>query len=364
MFSQLIRFNNHPDWIFNLRPDEIAGNLESYWAQIARPPGQVVPGLPNQPLHPDFGEGPFVQHHLIYAYMIERTRILQIFRRVLQKFFEGEELNIPSAGGQQWLRTTEALFFKDAIPSQIYALTSYIRPDLEASRRNAYYRMFGMEIHGTEDNKAYPYPKPEAVNKDFVPIFEKFLVEVWRGISNFTNTSGPNTTDDAAIANLVTQLHNMLTMRRRNGNLAREEFFFVAMMSWFHLTVLFDSPIIVDLNAEAASPEDRLKKAGERVGLPAHEHSRHFFVLAEQMSILLTQIELQMYNDTSLVPLLYQTGAANSPRDMMMRIVMHWSMATGHDIKAGKTSADVPSPNGSTPHASVLMPAPASTSPA
>ena len=146
--------------------------------------------------------------------------------------------------------------------------------------------------HGREDSQPYPYVKAEVANNEFVATFEEFLREVWVGIVHVPSTSAPNPTDDAKIANLAKKLHDMLITRRQGGNLSREEFVFVAMMSWFHLTL--DSnlhQIIADLRAEGASPEQRLFKIAQRVGMPAHGLSQHFFDIADAVSTLLIGIE-------------------------------------------------------------------------
>ena len=58
------------------------------------------------------------------------------------------------------------MFYRDPPPFFITAVTGYVRPDIHATRRNAYQRMFGMDLnHGTDDNKPYPYVKAEAANK-------------------------------------------------------------------------------------------------------------------------------------------------------------------------------------------------------
>ncbi len=272
-------------------------------------------------------------HHLIYAYLIENTRIYEIFRRVLYEYRHSEKLGVPLASSQHWLRNTEELFFRDAAPFTIYSVTSYVRPDSGASRRNAYYRMFGMDLnHGMDDGKPYPYVKPDTANREFVSTWEDFLQEVWIGIVNDRNTIGVDPTDNAAIANLARRLHDMLTTRRTNGNLSREEFWFVSMMSWFHLTVEFNSPIIVSLRAEGSRDEERLKKIAERVKLPAHAKSYYFFRLCDPMSRILTQIETGIYNDEMAVAALYSQG---SPVEAdMRRLVTYWSFATGRNMKA------------------------------
>ena len=65
----------------------------------------------------------------------------------------------------------------------------------------------------------------------------------------------------------------------------------MAMMSWFHMTIEFDSPIVVSLRAEATGVEQRLFKIAERVGLPAHGLSKNFLDIADPMSLLLIEIE-------------------------------------------------------------------------
>jgi hypothetical protein len=349
--------------LFRSHPVELAALLEMAWQfrkweldPFGNPPlghpnhRSDIPQLPNYLLEALFGneindffdvnKGCFLPNnsgivrwdHLIYAYLIENTRIYDIFRRVIYEYRYGERLGTPLASSQHWLRNTEELFFRDAAPFSIYALTSYVRPDQGANRRNAYYRMFGMDLnHGMEDGKAYPYEKPEAANREFVSTFEEFLREVWIAISNASNTSGTNQKDDAAIANLVRRLHDMLITRRTNGNLSQEEFWYVSMMSWFHLSVEFNSPIVVSLRAEGASEEERLKKIAERVKRPAHGKSYYFFRLADPLSRLLTQIEMGTYNSPAAIPALY---TPRSPVEADMReIITHWSAATDRNMK-------------------------------
>ena len=86
---------------------------------------------------------------------------------------------------QHWLRSTEELFYRDPPPFFVTAIASHIRPDQEAIRRNAYQRLFGMDLnHGTAENKPYSFLRAEAANKEFVNTFEELLREVWVGIIN------------------------------------------------------------------------------------------------------------------------------------------------------------------------------------
>ncbi len=278
-------------------------------------------------------QGTVLWDHLIYAYMIENTRIYEIFRRVLHEFLHGEKLGVPTPAAQHWLRNTEELFYRDPPVFSIISVASHIRSDMRASRRNAYQRMFGMDLnHGTDDGQPYPYIKADAYNNEFVTIFEELLREVWVAITNVGNISGVNPTDRGKIGNLVVNLQNMLMSRRANGNLSREEFAFVSMMSWFHLTVAFDSPIIQALRAEATGPEQRLFKVAQRVGLPAHGLSKSYFDIADPISRVLIQIEA---SGTGIVPGLLVPGLL---QDAMNTIITHWSLITGRDMKARKVA--------------------------
>ncbi|KAA0230078.1 hypothetical protein EDS67_08545 [candidate division KSB1 bacterium] len=276
--------------------------------------------------------------HLIYAYMIENTRIYEIFRQVLFEFLHGEKLGAPTAGAEHWLRNTEELFYHDPPPLSITNIASHIRPDLRATRRNAYWRMFGMDLnHGSNEGQPYSYIKADAYNNEFVTVFEELLREVWIAITNIKNETGPNPTDSGKMENLVENLHDMLISRRQSGNLSREEFFAVAAMSWFHLTVSFnESPIIVALRAEAASPEQRLFKVAQRVGLPAHGLSKSYFDIADAISRILIQIEA---SNTAIVSSFVGEGTEiNAVQKTMNTIITHWSLITGRDMKAGKVA--------------------------
>lgn len=284
--------------------------------------------------------------HLIYAYMLENTRIYDTFGGVIREFAHGERLGSPSSAGRSWLRATEELFYYNTPPFQLSSLISHVRPDIRASRRNAYYRMFGMDLNHGAESGPYPYQKPEAANREFVKVFEDLLREVWRAIENSGNTSGPNPTDDTVLINLCRTLANMLTSRRINGNLAREEFVYVATMSWLHLTLEYDSPIVLDLRAQATSPAERLRLVGERVGVPSHAKSDSYFALAEAMSRILIMMEQRIFETQAGARTLYApldtAGLTNPIRGLMTSIITHWSVATGRPMKAPTVEVAAP----------------------
>lgn len=367
-----------PTELFKRHPVEIVAYMEAYWNKRSTPPPPPPPPTAPPPApppgHPDhrsdeeslssdrlpvrrneflFGFdrvnlAPAPQQflnwdHLIYAYMIENTRLYEIFRRVVHEYRHGEKLGTPSEGTQNWLRITEELFYSDSAPFLITNVSSHIRSDLRASRRNAYQRMFGMDLnHGSDDGKPYPYIKAEAANSEFVATFEEFLREVWVGITYVTASASSNPTDDSKIANLAKRLHDMLQSRRLGGNLSREEFAFVSMMSWFHLTLeVAGSPIVASLRAEASGVENILFKIAERVGLPAHGLSKSFFDIADPISRLLIQIETGRYDEANGVGALYdKVQFPTGPEPDLRTIINHWTAITGRDVKARKVAAN------------------------
>jgi hypothetical protein len=280
-------------------------------------------------------------HHLIYAYLVENTGIFEVFARILSETLHGEKLGSISEQGHRFLRTSEQLFFNDPGFSFISSIQSSIRPDVRATRRNAYYRMFGIDLnHGMSDGRPYEYVKAEANNRDFVKTFAELLREIWRGHVNSSNTSGPNTTDDAVIADHAQRLEEMLNERRINSNLAREEYVAVATMAWFHLAISTpNSPIVSDLKADAVTPEARLRKLGERVGITVHSKTRSLLRLGELASVVLIEIERGTFSDPAAAPLLYDPSVPNNIAADTLTIIEHWALATGFDPKAIVVSA-------------------------
>ena len=360
MYRQLAARLPEPSSLFDLHPIELASMVEAVWTRRQRqdvplghpdnrsivnpPPGPLALPLPiPNPVDGLNGDrGPIRWDHLIYAYMIENTRVFEIFRRVLGEFVHGEKLGTPLPEAQRWLRNTEELFFKDGAPFLVTSVSSHLRSDLRANRRNAYQRMFGMELnHGGDDGRPYPYVRADAANVDFVSTFEELLREVWIGMTYVSAVNSANPTDPAKIAALAERLHDMLRSRRQNGNLSREELAHVSAMSWFHLTLEFNSPIVVSLRADATGTEQRLFKVAERVGMPAHGLAKHFFEIADPLSRILIQIETGEFNDVAAVPALFtpDTSGPGSPEEAMREIILNWTAIRGVDVKSRKVTA-------------------------
>jgi hypothetical protein len=317
------------------RPLQILDYLEGYWQiaapgfpvpadpAMARPTALDPPGLLAPP-------APGLVHHIAYALCLENTRLADIMRRVVAEYRSGERLPPATAPTLRWLQATEEVFFTSPVPFSVRSLASSLRPDPAAIRRNAYYRLLGMDLnHGTEDGRPYQYVKADVSNRDFSVAFETLLAEAWKGYINRNNSFGENRTDDNAINELVRRLQEMLNARRQAGNLAREEFDAVATLSWFFLTIAYDTQVVRDLDATAVGVADRLRLIGERVGMAPHARADSYFQLAHPMSVILRAIEQNA---------ILAAGGASSLYDgfyqpWMLQIITHWSIATGRNLK-------------------------------
>ena len=183
--------------------------FEDSWfgRRALQPPAPAPP--PTRPLQPNLNllinaiAGPpdfpprhhVLWDHLIYAYMIENTRIVEIFRRVVHELTHGEKLGAPSVETLHWLRNTEELFYRDA--SVVFRHgASQLGRGLTAKRRGAPPTIAcsaWTSITAHADNKPYPFARAEAANKEFVSTFEELLREVWIGIINASQlAAGPS----------------------------------------------------------------------------------------------------------------------------------------------------------------------------
>lgn len=294
-------------------------------------------------------------YHLIYAYLIENTRIVQIFEKLIEKYYQDEELGIiENAQVFRWIQNTERLFFKNDSP-RLTNVRSIIRPSYDASRRNAYFRMFGMDLAFgdlTVQTNGPSYYKAKAANQQFTPLFERYLSEIWQGYLNARNTSGPNTTDINQITDMAVQLQEMMAARRGSQtnyaekNLSREEFSSVLLTSWFAFAISWDSDLVDFLGCESSTIGERLLKIGDKIGVPAHRKSQALFEMAGPASSILCAIEVGgILDDTSWVNGMFSTADPNASPTAAQRnfmndfllVINNWERATGHRIKNPET---------------------------
>lgn len=283
--------------------------------------------------------------HLGYAYVVENTRIIQILKRIVRQYRTGESLGVPSYDTRRWLDVTEALLFGASNPLSAWLSTSSVRPDSENNRRNAYWRLLGLDLSfGTEENGAANYVKPPAANTGFVTVLEELFTELWIAIVNLQNNSGENRTDDDRIYRLAEHLGAMLRSRRQDEMLLREELAGSTAMAWAELSISFNTPLVKDLNADATSPGARLKLLGDRVGLPAHPYSDALLSMSTEFSLFLRTIEADVIKNSSDAALLYvaSTTAGTGPIGIeTRRVVTEWAAATGKNLKERSRPVEV-----------------------
>lgn len=313
------------------------------WAPSVRPAGPARRDLWRQGAFARFVPpgGPPAWDHLGYSYVLENTRAVQVMRRVVHQYRAGESLGVPSVETQRWLDTTEALLFGAANPLAPWLSTSSVRRDPEAVRRNAYWRLFGMDLaFGDDDNRPAAYDKAAASNGGFARLFEELLYELWQAIANITNLSGVNNTDRDRIYRIVEELRFVLRSRRQNQQLAREELAAATALGWVELSLLTNTPVVVDLKAEATSASNRLRRIGERVGMPCHSRSASFFSMASELSLFLRTIESSLLTDATIDALYTDPALVNVSR----RVITEWSAATGKDLKSRSRPVETAAP--------------------
>jgi hypothetical protein len=286
-----------------------------------------------------------VWDHLAYGYLIESTGVYEVMAEVVRRLVVGETLDTLSSSGLRWLRATEELFFRDPPLFSINGVVSEVRSCERINFRNWVWRMFEMDLPhpiparwcgGQGGEQAWKADVGSGVNTGFREKWTELLRQVWLGMENARNETGPNATDREYVAFLANALKDMMNMRRRGGQLAREEFVYVTTMSWFHHTLDSNTAIVSDLKADATNPADRLAKIAQRVGMQPAARSRELFELSELMSALLRAIEVGTFDtgekaETLYIPL---AGGVNAQLIQdMNRIIDLWQSATGDRVK-------------------------------
>ena len=194
-------------------------------------------------------------------------------------------------------------------------IRSLLRINYDANRRNAYYRLFGIDLAfgdiSTSSGGIFPYEKAKTANQQFIPLFERYLSEIWQAYINARNTSGPNTADINNLVELATQLRELLIARRGikappgtvNGyaatNLSMEEFASAILVSWFTFIICDNTDVVTFLNCQSSTIGERLIKIGDKVGVNGHTKSQALFEMAGAAGNILNLLEAGGYLDAS-----------------------------------------------------------------
>jgi hypothetical protein len=378
MFRQLASLFTPTEQLFLVHPLQLSRWLEGAWSNVTNTPaiGGVGGGAPQlgsptvladhqlpAALRATLPAGvdltnpdaftppdtfvPLLFDHLAYAYLVESTGAFEILAEIVRRLVRGETLGELRAPSVQWARATEELFFREPPLYSVGSVWSQLRPNSRIARRNAYWRMFGLDLphplirewsSAQDEQTDWKRDVGSGANTGFRERWSEFLRQVWLGLENANNQVGSNATDREYVALLCQAIDDMLGMRRRGGQLAREEFFYVTTMSWFHLTIENNTPIVVDLQATATSPAERLAKLGERVGMAPAARARELFELADPMSALLWAIELGSFNTgVNAQALFVPPGGPATPPSLLNqdvnRIIDLWQSATGERVK-------------------------------
>jgi hypothetical protein len=320
-------------------------------------------------------------YHLIYAYLLENTRMLQIFERVIERYMNDEDLGISNGMvTYNWIHNSERLFFKNDTP-KVSNIRSLIRPSSDFNRRNAYQRMFGMDLafgDPSSQGDSLPYVRSKSSNQQFVVLFERYLSEIWQGYINARNTSGANTSDTNILVEYAQQLQEMMAARRGDTanntyahlNLSREEYSSVLMTSWFSFIISYDSPIVNYLSCQSSTIGERLIKIGNKVGIQAHRKCQSLFEMAGSAAMILLAIETRgLLDDSAWVgrmlsslnpPVPSPLSIEGNFMNAFLTVINNWEKATGHKIKNPEanvmgTVKVQPSVNGSSMKQKVAM---------
>ena len=348
------------DFVFFQDPNVIDRSIQKHWFDMTNGPINLFNLF--APVDPP-------PYHLIYAYLLENSRLSQIMERLIYMYQHDEILGIASPGNVinenafQWISNTENLFFKTLSNTSYRNIAGNLRPNPEASRRNAYYRLFGMDLAfgdpaGGSSNTDYSYHKAKTANQQFIVLFEQFLTEIWQAYMNAQNTSGANTTDYQKIRDMAIKLREML-MARRGGlgtislanyrfmNLSKEEYSTVGLLSWLFFVISYNSPLVTFLGCQANTASERLTNIGKKVGIEAHKKSQALFDMAGPMGTVLRQIEFGTFETVGAVAWIRGVIEAETPLGRppvatvqqvaalgdLLTIINNWEKATGHKIK-------------------------------
>ncbi|MEJ2886323.1 hypothetical protein [Actinomycetospora aeridis] len=333
-------------------PDEVNGGLLDALRSGVDVPGEFSPA----PARGIGGTLALPWDHLIYAYLVESTGVAEVVREVVRRYVVGETLEAVSNTTYSWLRATEELFFRDPPLFAVTSTVSALRPEPVINRRNAYWRMFGMDLpHAPAGIDGQPWKTDvgPTANLGFTDVWVEFLRQVWLAIENDSNAVGANPTDSSYIAYLARTLQEMMGMRRRSGMLAREEFTYVTTMSWFHLLVETDNQVVADLQAGVGAignAADRLSRIAQRVGIAPPRRARELFELADLVSPILIFIEAGRFTDPGDAELLYRRGSSPPViRETMNRLIDLWQSATGQSLKDAGVRVSTPAAPSSQP---------------
>lgn len=299
---------------------------------------------------PNLQGGVVIPPHLIYCLLIDQTGCVEIFREAIRKIRTGELEFNPNNGALQYIRNTEMLWFSNPPVDSTFNLFSWIHPDIQTIKNNAFYSMFGF-VPANVSGQPAPDPGtlPRTAYKNFQADFQK-LGEEWHvAFASQNVTAGINLTDDETMQFKCAEIRRNFLAQRNNGFMSLTEYYLDCRYSWFHLSLEAPCPLLDALGINEQSPAQRLFALANKVGVPAHAMSETLFRMADPASLILTAIEagifdqnaVPLYNRTVLPP--PPTTLTTNPIPPLMNTFLNgWSTLTGRDLKIRQEQMQIP----------------------
>jgi len=295
-------------------------------------------------------QGVVISPHLIYALLIDQTGCVEIFREAIRKIRTGELEFNPNNQALQYVRNTEMLWFSNPPVDSTFNLFSWIHPDIQTIKNNAFYSMFGF-VPASVSGQPAPDPGslPRTAYKNFQADFQK-LGEEWHvAFASQNVTAGINLTDNETMQFKCAEIRRNFLAQRNNGFLSLIEYYLDCRYSWFHLSLEAPCPLLNALGINEQSPAQRLFALANKVGVPAHAMSETLFRMADPASLMLTAIEAGIF-DQNVVPLYNRTVLPPPPTTLttnpippLMNIFLNgWSTLTGRDLKIRQEQMQMP----------------------
>jgi hypothetical protein len=293
-------------------------------------------------LGPSLGTGiPLPWDHLIYAYLIESTRVIEILGEVVRRYVTGETLDPPSVETLVWARNTEELFFRDPPLFHIGGITSSLRPDANVNRRNAYWRLFGCDLPhplpGQPDPQAWKrhvgagakYPLPRALARAAPAGLARHRERPQRGWRE------PDRPRLRRLPLSNPRRDAPATPTRRDVGPRRVRLCLAGQLVPPHGGVRHLRRCRPEGHRGCRRQRGGPVAIGARVGITPPRGARELFELADLLSPLLWFIELDQFSEAANASLLFKSfGAPNPPiPSLMTRIIDLWQSATGVRVK-------------------------------
>jgi hypothetical protein len=338
MFQTFLNDVVRANQLLRQNPLTIVQMAETSWHNASRRRPQNL-FLQVPPLAQNYGHAvPSSWDHLIYAYMIESTRVCEIFRKLSALYKSGAQLPPPSIASRQFWFMADSVILSPPQAICVWTGASRTPEEEEASRHALYRNTFAREFSGADENRRAGFA--QSSTPDFFAKFEAFLGEAWRGIVQARSPQAQRDTNHQKLASLAMDLSNQLVTMRERTSLTLEEFRAVAIASMLHVVVSVNSQVVNDLGANAVSSAERLALMGKKCGIAPSPRAPALFEISRPLSVILRALESGAFNDVPGARFLCSNG---NLQDLFETAIGLYNEAVGKDLTARKTDV-VPLP--------------------